>query len=904
MSDIKRRIDERLNQIFSFKREDDWYRFGVCPQCNKKEVYTHAINPRLVKCGRINKCGYEEYVKDICEDLFKDWSKEYPRTEAKPHAAADAYLEHSRGFDVLKLKGLYTQEAFHNEQKYPGQVTATVRFKIAPGIYWERFIDRPERFGRQKANFIGKYEGLSWSLDDLDTLCKAESIWITEGIFNAIALSFSKVPSIATMSTNNYPSDILKKIEVRCVELNKQKPRLRWAFDNDTAGRKAIKKYHLKALQEGWSSTAALPPNDDDWNDLYQKDQLHSESRGLYKHLGELHIAESPEQAGLLIYNYNDNRRKTFWFNHNYRLYWFNLDMDKYNKALEQIEKDPERDILLDGQKRELALQQCAAVTEICNRQLNPLYFQRNEITDESWYYLQIQNPETEIKATFTADQISAKGKFAPRLLSVQVGAWWTGNDHQLLTFMKMKTERLREVKTIDFIGYSKEYQAYVFNKHAVYKGQIVEINNHDFYKLGKTELKTLANSPNIQLSPKKPFKPTWWKDFYRVRGSKGLIALAWWTGSYFAEQIRATHSSFPFIEIVGEAGAGKSRLIEFLWKLSGRPDYEGFDANKSTNVAIYRNFAQISNLPVVLIEGDRNDANGNSVAKAKFSWDELKDAYNGRAIRSKGLKTAGNETYEPPFRGAIMISQNTQIQASEAILTRTLHLFFDRKGQSLETKRIVDELDRLDIEDACTYMTYCLQNESAFLETYKSKLAELETQFHANGITHTRIALCHAQVSALVESVAEHILKDVIDLEEICDAQDMLLNMAKERVDQLNGDHPLVEQFWDVYEYLNASRSSHFSINHFDADAQQIAINLNELYKIAARNYQQLPDIKEMKNLLLTSRRYKFVDKSRVVKSHKYPADEVKDATEDKNLREHTVRCWIFTNPNLGVQK
>lgn len=125
----------------------------------------------------------------------------------------------------------------------------------------------------------------------------------------------------------------------------------------------------------------------------------------------------------------------------------------------------------------------------------------------------------------------------------------------------------------------------------------------------------------------------------YRVRGDKGLIALAWWTGTYFAEQIRSIHSSYPFIEIIGQAGAGKSRLIEFLWKLSGRKDYEGFDANKSTNVAIYRNFAQISNLPVVLIEGDRNDAQGNTTKQAKFSWDELKDAFNGRAIRSKGLK-------------------------------------------------------------------------------------------------------------------------------------------------------------------------------------------------------------------------------------------------------------------------
>ena len=80
------------------------------------------------------------------------------------------------------------------------------------------------------------------------------------------------------------------------------------------------------------------------------RDQLHSENRKTYKHYGELHIAETPEQAGLLIYNFNDGRRRTFYFNHNYRLYWFNLDMDKYSKELERIEADPDRDFLLDSQ--------------------------------------------------------------------------------------------------------------------------------------------------------------------------------------------------------------------------------------------------------------------------------------------------------------------------------------------------------------------------------------------------------------------------------------------------------------------------------------------------------------------------------------------------------------------------
>ena len=69
------------------------------------------------------------------------------------------------------------------------------------------------------------------------------------------------------------------------------------------------------------------------------------------------------------------------------------------------------------------------------------------------------------------------------------------------------------------------------------------------------------------------------------------------------------------------------------------------------------------------------------------------------------------------------MISQNSAIAASEAILTRTLHLAFDRKGQSLETKRIVDSLDRIELEDACTYMTHCLRKENEILTTYQERL-------------------------------------------------------------------------------------------------------------------------------------------------------------------------------------
>ncbi|MDW5465984.1 toprim, partial [Acinetobacter baumannii] len=91
-------------------------------------------------------------------------------------------------------------------------------------------------------------------------------------------------------------------------------------------------------------------------------------------------------------------RTKTFFFNHNFRLYWFNLDYDKYAKRMNQIEEDPSFDALLDQQKREQALRDCAAVTEICNAQIDPLYFERNEVTGEAWYYFNVQSQWAEKK--------------------------------------------------------------------------------------------------------------------------------------------------------------------------------------------------------------------------------------------------------------------------------------------------------------------------------------------------------------------------------------------------------------------------------------------------------------------------------------------------------------------------
>ncbi len=896
---MQHRIVDYLNKSFKFKQRGTWLREGVCPKCSEKELYVHAENPRVVKCGRINKCGYEEHVKEICEELFKDWSKDYPKSSENPHAAADAYLREARGFDVSKLKGKYTQEAYNNEHKYPGLVSATVRFKIAEGVYWERLIDRPERFGRQKANIGGKITGLYWTYHDkFDDLCISKEVWITEGIFNSIAISFSGITSVATLSSNNYPTQLLLKIKKRCEELGLKKlPTLVWAFDNDIAGKDAAIEFHNRATKDGWESTAALPISanyeyDLDWNDLFERDCLKdNEQIQRYKHFGQVHVAATAREAALLIHLFKN--KNSFYFIHHYKTYWFTLNSEKY-----QTEYDIQLNLTDSAEEAKIeATKKVSNVEMICDAQIKGLYFQRNITTSEAWYYFRIQRSHRDqIKETFTSAELTSKANFTNRLLDISPGVWWTGSDKQLQTILKseINPERLKEVKTTDFIGYSKEYETYLFKNHAVHKGKLIPINGNDYFNAGKNELKTLATTPVITLN-KEPFKPHWWHDNFKINGEKGLIILAWWAGSYFAEQIREVHGSYPFMEYVGQAGSGKSSYIDFLWRLSGRSDRkEGINPNSSSIVAVHRSMAQVSNLPIVFLEGDRKS--GDKQQKQKFDWDELKDTFNGQNIRSRGLKTSGNETYEPPFRGSIMISQNDPMQASEAILSRTLQIVVDMKGHTYEKKMIANRLYGIEFDDANRFMTHCLINEEKILKTFFEMFSEIEKHYHQSNITHTRIALCHAQVAAMIEALAKHILTDVIDLEEITDTHAMLEKMALQRMEDISDDHIFVKQFWEAFEYVNSSRTGAFNLNYYhDKDPNYVAINLNEVYQAAARKFQSLPDINDMRTLLRSSRKYKFIELNKQVKTKNHPA---KDENSVLEISERNVKCWIFSNP------
>lgn len=875
-----------------------YMRKGTCPACGKKELYSRSDEPWFIKCGRESKCGEQWHVKELFEDLFDDWSKRSPASDAEPNRTADDYLSFARGFDLSLIKGTYTQEDYWDRDLGIG--SATVRFALEHGGYWERLIDRPHRFGKKKARFAtGKSpKGYWWCPPGVDLL-EVKELWIVEGIFDAIALLHHGIVAVSAMSSGAFPAESLK-------ELARQRggklPRLVWALDNEPGAHRYTRKHVTMAAALGYESSAAQIPQYDrkvDWNDLHQRWQfidnaeqrIEQRERDLKaaRYHGALLLAESAAEKGALMYEWRE--RHEFHFAFENRLYWFKMDLEKFNKAMQQLEESEriEDRQLTDKQRRDKALRQCGAVSEIANCYPRALYFQRNELTDESWYYFRVDFPHDEptVRNTFTGAQVAAASEFKKRLLGMAAGAVFTGSGAQLDKIMREQLFGLKTVQTLDYIGYSKEHGCWVFGDLAVRGGVVEKVNAEDYFEFKKLRLKTLQKSIRMEINAEGHDYRTDWLDWlWLCFGAQGLIALVYWFGSLFAEQIRAEFQSFPFLEVTGEAGAGKSTLLMFLWKLLGRQDEEGDDPLKMTKAGLRRWLSQTAGMPVVVLEADRSGEEGGLV-KA-FDFDQFKPLYNGRGLGLTGVKNGGNDTNAPPFRAALVFSQNATVAASEAILTRIIKLHFVRPNVTSASRAAADNLNHLQATDVSHFLLLATKAEQQVLEVFRKKVKEHEITLRAiREIRIERIIKNHAQLLALLDAL--RLILPITD-EQHRATQQELIAMAVERQGAVNSDPEEVRTFWDVYDYLE-SLGDGAVVNH-SKKPDLIAINLNEFAERAAEHKQKLADVATLRSLLKNSRSRPCIDINRAVDS------AVRTAYNARNPltpRCPTVKCWMF---------
>lgn len=901
--DTRSELISRLMYDYGLKASSDrqFLRYGRCPSCGKKELFAGADAPWTIQCGRANKCGYQASTRDVYPDIFANWTKKNPPTPSNPNATADAYLQSGRGFDIVKWQGSYTQEVFKDYKT--GFTCPTVRFNVTSEGntigYWQRLIEPATGIKKARVQDGFKFGGHAWLPPKLHlqhgVWSYVKELWIVEGIFDAMALTENGLHAISNITAGNFPAHTLAQIKARMTELGKPQPKLIFALDNDSAGRKATDKLVAQARQNGWEVGAAQSSEYSggaDWNDLHKAGKLTKTDIERYRFYGELLIAHTAKDKALLTYNQYGST--SFYMFFDSCTYWVKVDIDAFDKAKQMdADSEPTEDLFNTEEELKEALQlwhddlmqSCMSVTMIMNCQPQALYFQSNLVTDESWYFFRIRTPSGEFKNTFTGGQLSAGGEFKKRLLSVAPGVIYQGNSKQLDIMLGRMINGIKTVETIDFIGYSKDHQTYIFNDTAIRHGVTYALNKDDYFDLPNNKsLKTLAASPNINIATRPSQPVNWIADIISGWGVQGVISLVGFMGSLFAQQIRDRQKSFPFLEIVGEPGTGKSTLLSFFWRLIGRDSYEGIDPNKTTKAGRLRSLSQTSNMPSVFIESDRDGAG--TGRNSQFNWDELKNLYDGGTIGTRGVKSAGNEVYEPPFRGTIVISQNLPVVASKAVLSRICHLFFTVERQTRDSEAAARRIEALQTEEISHFLADMLKLEDKFLQTFFDTKMQHENWLKDSGIKAFRVAHCHAQLLALFDAM-KLILPDLQRLDGAFKQE--VFNMATERDQTLDTEHPLNIQFFDVLERLNAPANEtaeksnhHIRRNHINhsKDPRLLAISMSEIYQLANEYRYDLPPQADMHHALRQSRQYKFLAANKVVAS---------------KITGRSIRCWVF---------
>jgi hypothetical protein len=237
-------------------------------------------------------------------------------------------------------------------------------------------------------------------------------------------------------------------------------------------------------------------------------------------------------------------------------------------------------------------------------------------------------------------------------------------------------------------------------------------------------------------------------------------------------------------------------------------------------------------------------------------------------------------DTFEPPFRGAIVISQNESVNASPAIMERIVSLEFNKAMQTKATRSALDRLQAMEAAGLSAFIIEAVRGEANVLERYFAAYKRREAEIEAAGKTRNhRLVKNHAQLLAALDALAP-----LIRLDETVHAQaaDFIINKAGERHQALSADHPVVVDFWETFNYIHQQQleagTAEPAIDH-SRDPNVIAVSLKQFEQFCADRRISLPaPLPDLRRHLRTSKNPRFL------------ADKTVNSRHNK-----TLHCWTF---------
>ena len=286
--------------------------------------------------------------------------------------------------------------------------------------------------------------------------------------------------------------------------------------------------------------------------------------------------------------------------------------------------------------------------------------------------------------------------------------------------------------------------------------------------------------------------------------------------------------------------------------------------------------------MPVILLESDREGDKG----VKQFDWDSLKTLYDSGSLGAQGVKNGGNETYEPPFMGTLIMSQNAEIISTEAVMGRIVQTKFYKDQMTKAGLHASRNLSKYEPENVSQFILHCLSKEKVIIEAYSLQFQTYDAFLHQeqHGIQSSRIVHNHAQLMALFDALCMHVIEVPLDVQKQVHAEFLLMAQNRDKI--LKSDSVIVQNFWNTVEEMEdaITNPTHVEsvVNH-SAKSDVFAINFAHLYKVAADYRYSLPEVNELQNALRHSLHYRFVEANKAIQS---------------KITGSTKRCWIFEKP------
>jgi hypothetical protein len=752
---LNRKICERLQADNSKYRISGEYINGLkCPACGKIEGFAHTDNPMAILCHRNNECGINTPVKDIYPDLWRDLTKDYPPTPSNPTATARAYLE-SRGLnaDLIEFRQGYVDK----------HQTLVIE---QDGVIFQRLIDYS---GKDKNRLTG-YKGKVFVTNDaLNPDC--ETVFVTEGVINALSLEQCGYPAIATYSSGSIPSEWFE---------SNQHKKFVLAFDSDTAGIKGIQKTIERFKTLGITDyKIALTPRGKDWNDLLIGNQLNEKTIEKAYWQGRLAFAKSAFDYFVIYLDRYTNATSLI----------FEFKGETFKGYLTYFKDKTTGETVSEPHVKRLADCTIRLLHSVIDDSLDDK--QRIE------HYIELESSrEGKGRVRLDATELTALASFKITLQNHRQLFYGNADDlTSVASYLFNQKPKPPKIRALSTIGYDAKNNGFYFPKFMYdVDGRRIDANSDKYFQAAN--IKPFMDCSDTVISRIDDIDlKQFITDLHGAYGNKGLMALGFYVSSLFSHEFFKHYGFFPFLSLYGAPHAGKS----FVSRLLNRclfVDTEGQTMTAAnTAKGELRKISQKSSLVCALLEGRKD--------KGRFDYDSILPLYNRNALYSRATTSQDNRTHDLALNAAMSFVWNHELFTLKPAKERVISLHFADSDLTEATGKAWIELNNYSPEQLAGVGHHLLTNRKFFENKLIKSCQHSAAILKDNGINVTRIAENHAIALAGIFTLLESLNLELGFDDALVD---YTIERAKDKLETAKTESHIADYFFESIEHLTTT--------------------------------------------------------------------------------------------------